>query len=213
MNALKLKQEAEQRQLEKQQRKARRQERRERRAQRKAASAPAPATIGDVAMAALAARSVAAAVEDADEDTDVPEEEVVYPPARSRLLTNYALSPGWGGDEVLVDGGGESMHPPTQHVTFGGTTEELVDAEADTAKGPDTAMGPGGGVALTLWDLLDENTSLQRRMRRRASMTQRPPWECPSWLLCSLSPPSPPRLLAAQQPQGRAKGRAQPLPR
>ena len=102
-------------------------------------------------MAALAARSVAAAVEDADEDTDVPEEEVVdYPPARSRLLTNYALSPGWGGDEVLVDGDGESMHPPVrlaspsasrggvpnaspdQHVNFGGTTEELGDAEADT---------------------------------------------------------------------------------
>lgn len=183
MSAMGLKQEADQRQLEKQQRKAGRQERRERRAQRKAASAPAPATIGDVAMAALAAV-----------DTDVPEEEVVdYPPARSRLLTNYALSPGWGGDDVLVDGGGESVHPPVrlasasasrggvphasphQHVHLGGTTEELVDAEADTATGPDTASGPGGGAALTLWDLLDENTSLQRRMRRRASMTQRPP--------------------------------------
>ena len=97
------------------------------------------------------------------------------------------------GDEVLVDGGGESMHPPVrlaspsalrggaphaspdQHVNFGGTTEELGDAEADTATGPDTATGRGGGAALTLWDLLDENTSLQRRMRRRASMTQRPP--------------------------------------
>ena len=208
---MRLKQEADQRQLEKQQRKARRQERRERRAQRRAASAPAPATIGDVAMAALAARSVAAAVEDADEDTDVPEEEVVdYPPARSRLLTKYALSPGWGGDEVQVDGDGDSMHPPVrlaspsasrggvphaspdQHVNFGGTTEELGDAEADTATGRGTATGPGGGAALTLWDLLDENTSLQRRMRRRASMTQRPPGECPSWRLCSLSAPPPP---------------------
>ena len=345
MEAVKLKLEADQRQLEKQQRKAKRRERRERRAQRKAA----PATMATMAMAALAASVVAV------EDSDGREEEAAdYIPARSRLLTNYALSPGWGGDGALVDGGVESTHPlvrlasvspergstphaspnalqgrrassrdscssagdveglPTggespegeqllatadrasspelqspfsqtgspqawyqqvplsapdpraerwikqqmddrwtkrqvdqttdeargrgvvesawaeeqdwfeaaesdeverlhaRHVNFGGAANKRFDADADSAK------GPGGGATggpLTLWDLLDENTSLQRRMRRRASMATRPPWQCPS-----LAPVFSQGALAGSgrldtpRGRGRATGRAQLLP-
>ena len=333
MEAVKLKLEADQRQLEKQQRKAKRRERRERRAQRKAA----PATMATMAMAALAASVVAV------EDSDGREEEAAdYIPARSRLLTNYALSPGWGGDGALVDGGVESTHPlvrlasvspsrgstphaspnalqgrrtssrdscssagdveglPTggespegeqslatadrasspelqspfsqtgspqawyqqvplsapdpraerwikqqmddrwtkrqvdqttdeargrgvvesawaeeqdwfeaagsdeverlhaRHVNFGGTANKLFAADADSAK------GPGGGVTsgpLTLWDLLDENTSLQRRMRRRASMAKRPTLAVPEFGSCVFSGRAR-RLWAARHSQG-----------
>jgi len=342
MSALKLKLEADQRRLEKQQRKAMRRERRERRAQRKAPAATpaAPATMATMAMAALAARSVVA-VEDTEEHTDVHEEDAAdYTPMHSRLLTNYALSPGWGGDDALVGGGVESTHPPVRlalashsrvsppHASqsalrdrrassrdscssaggveglpaggdglpAGGESpvERLLatadrapspelqsphrwpgppqawyqqvplsapdrvgescalrplgragDAEAqilsrrhpagsttDEARGPggaerageaadsdeieslharhvnfsgttdadaDTAKDPGGGVTLTLWDLLDENTSLQRRMRRRASMAKCPPWKCPH--LAPVFPQGLPTALGAQHSQ------------
>ena len=242
MSAVKLKLEADQRQLEKQQRKAKRRERRERRAQRKAA----PATMATMAMAALAARS------DTDEDSDVP--------MRSRLLTNYALSPGalspWGGDDALVDGGVESTPPlvrlasasasrvstphaslsplrhnpraaeargpggaesageaadsdevEARHVNFSGTANKLFAADADTAK------RRVGGVTLTLWDLLDEKTSLQRRMRRRASMAQRPPWKCPSLApVFSQGAPAGSGRLNTPRGRGRATQLAQPLP-
>ena len=302
MSAVKLKLEVDQRQLEKQQRKAKRRERRERRAKRKAAPATM-ATMATMAMAALAARS------DTDEDSDVREEEAAgYTPMHSRLLTNYALSPGWGGDDALVDGDVESTplvslasasasRASTPHASLSALRDrrassrdscsstgdveglptlcrraypvgEQLLATADRAPSPERlspfsrdpraaeARGPGdaesageaadsdeverlharhvnfsgtanklfavdadaakrrvGGVTLTLWDLLDENTSLQRRMRRRASMAQRPPWKCPS-LAPVFSQGAPAGSGRLNTPRGRCRATelAQPLP-